>query len=82
MIFTVCTVTSSIVCKIGERRQRIGELEFINRRYKVIIRLSEYELLGFGTVYENTVDTRRTKVAGSIIFSTQTRGEYCIHKHV
>ena len=45
MVLTVSAVAGIVVGEVGERRQRIGEVELINGSDYVIVRLREDKLL-------------------------------------
>ena len=82
VVLTVGSVSCRIVGYVGDGRQRVEEVERADGLYEEVVRLREQELLGGHAVYEYAVYAWRTEVAGSVVFTLQTCGEYRVHEHV
>ena len=71
MVLTVSAVAGIVVSEVGERRERVGEVELVDGSDYVIVRLREDKLLArLRSVHKDTVDARCTKVASGIVLSS------------
>ena len=82
MILAIGAVARAVVGEVGEWRQSVGEVKFVDRCHHIVVGLGEYELSLVVAVDENTVHTWSSNISCGVVFATQSCGEDSVGIHV
>jgi len=83
VVLTISTIATGVERDIGDRRERVGEVELIYGCDKEVVGCQEWIIVvSISAVYEDTIDARRTSIAQRIVLTTKSCGEDGVHEHV
>ena len=82
IVLTIGLVATRVVIEVGYWRKSIGKSEVIRLGKKEIIMLQEHKFLIIFPIYEDSVYSRSTEIACSIIFSISSLRKSGVHKEM